>query len=392
MLAGHGHPAIVAAVSARVAAGTHFAQPVPDIIPVAGELARRFGLPLWRFTNSGTESTLAAVHLMRAATGRARDHQGRGQLPRPPRHRAGVGVPGRRATPVRPTGPRRSASTAPSPPAVAALDPRRPVRPPRRRAAGAARAPRRDRRDDHRAGDDEHRRRAPAARLPRRRSPTLLHTHGALLDVRRGQDRPDDRAGRRHRALRRRARHRVPGQGARRRRAVRRHRRHGRGDGGHHRRDVRAGRHVQRQPADDGRRQGDAARGAHARRRTPTSTTCASELVERVARHARPAPPARLRQRLRGQGRHRVLAGAASATTATSAATTPATATPTGCTSTTAGCSCRRGGRWSSGRCRSSTAPTTSTVAAANLERFARDLRLTSPVRERRDQAGGATS
>ena len=71
MIAGHGHPAIVAAVSARVAAGTHFAQPVPDVIPVAGELARRFGLPMWRFANSGTEATLAAVHLMRAATGRS---------------------------------------------------------------------------------------------------------------------------------------------------------------------------------------------------------------------------------------------------------------------------------------------------------------------------------
>jgi glutamate-1-semialdehyde 2,1-aminomutase len=72
MLAGHAHPAIVAAVRDRVAEGTHFAQPVPDIIPVAGELARRFGLPLWRFANSGTEATLAAVHLMRTVTGRPR--------------------------------------------------------------------------------------------------------------------------------------------------------------------------------------------------------------------------------------------------------------------------------------------------------------------------------
>ncbi len=71
-IAGHAHPAIVAAVSERVAAGTHFAQPVPDIIPVAAELARRFGLPLWRFTNSGTEATMTAVHLMRVATGRDR--------------------------------------------------------------------------------------------------------------------------------------------------------------------------------------------------------------------------------------------------------------------------------------------------------------------------------
>jgi glutamate-1-semialdehyde 2,1-aminomutase len=70
MIAGHAHPAIVRAVSDRVTQGTHFAQPVPDIIPVAAELARRFGVPLWRFTNSGTESTLAAIHLMRAVTGR----------------------------------------------------------------------------------------------------------------------------------------------------------------------------------------------------------------------------------------------------------------------------------------------------------------------------------
>jgi glutamate-1-semialdehyde 2,1-aminomutase len=37
---------------------------------VAEELARRFGLPLWRFCNSGTEATMDAVHLMRAITGR----------------------------------------------------------------------------------------------------------------------------------------------------------------------------------------------------------------------------------------------------------------------------------------------------------------------------------
>ncbi|CAN5837785.1 aspartate aminotransferase family protein [soil metagenome] len=69
-IAGHAHPAIVAAVTERVHRGTHFAQPVPDIIPVAAELGRRFGLPLWRFANSGTEATMTAIHLMRAATGR----------------------------------------------------------------------------------------------------------------------------------------------------------------------------------------------------------------------------------------------------------------------------------------------------------------------------------
>jgi glutamate-1-semialdehyde 2,1-aminomutase len=71
-LAGHAHPAIVAAVQGRVGRGTHFAQPTEDAIIVADNLADRFGLPLWRFGNSGTEATMDAVHLMRAATGRDR--------------------------------------------------------------------------------------------------------------------------------------------------------------------------------------------------------------------------------------------------------------------------------------------------------------------------------
>jgi glutamate-1-semialdehyde 2,1-aminomutase len=71
-LAGHAHPAIVAAVQDRVTRGTHFAQPSEDAIAVADNLAERFDQPLWRFGNSGTEATMDAVHLMRAATGRDR--------------------------------------------------------------------------------------------------------------------------------------------------------------------------------------------------------------------------------------------------------------------------------------------------------------------------------
>lgn len=70
MLAGHAHPAVVAAVQERVARGTHFAQPTPDAIVVAEELTGRYGQPLWRFGNSGTEATMDAIHLMRAVTGR----------------------------------------------------------------------------------------------------------------------------------------------------------------------------------------------------------------------------------------------------------------------------------------------------------------------------------
>jgi glutamate-1-semialdehyde 2,1-aminomutase len=69
-LAGHAHPAIVEAVHSQVSLGTHFAQPTQNAVAVGEELARRFGLPLWRFCNSGTEATMDAVHLMRSITGR----------------------------------------------------------------------------------------------------------------------------------------------------------------------------------------------------------------------------------------------------------------------------------------------------------------------------------
>ncbi len=67
---GHANPAVVAAVQQRVTLGTHFAQPTPDVIVVAEALAKRFGLPKWRFCNSGSEATMDAIHLMRAVSGR----------------------------------------------------------------------------------------------------------------------------------------------------------------------------------------------------------------------------------------------------------------------------------------------------------------------------------
>ena len=69
-LAGHAHPAIAEAIGAQAGLGTHFAQPTKNAVAVAVELARRFGLPRWRFANSGTEATMDAIHLMRSITGR----------------------------------------------------------------------------------------------------------------------------------------------------------------------------------------------------------------------------------------------------------------------------------------------------------------------------------
>lgn len=70
MVQGHANPYIVEAVQKQVARGTHFAAPVEDAIVVGEELARRFGLPQWRYVNSGTEATMDAIRIARAFTGR----------------------------------------------------------------------------------------------------------------------------------------------------------------------------------------------------------------------------------------------------------------------------------------------------------------------------------
>jgi glutamate-1-semialdehyde 2,1-aminomutase len=70
MCIGHANPVVGAAVKAQIDRGTHFAAPTEGSIVVSQELVRRFGLPQWRFNNSGTEATMDAVHLARGITGR----------------------------------------------------------------------------------------------------------------------------------------------------------------------------------------------------------------------------------------------------------------------------------------------------------------------------------
>ena len=79
MVQGHAHPLITQAVVERMPMGTHFAAATEDSVIVAEELKRRWGLPKWRFTNSGSESTMDAIRLARAHTGHSygRDRGGR---------------------------------------------------------------------------------------------------------------------------------------------------------------------------------------------------------------------------------------------------------------------------------------------------------------------------
>jgi glutamate-1-semialdehyde 2,1-aminomutase len=70
MVQGHAHPAIGRAIKERYEQGTHFAAPTEDAVVVAEELTRRWRLPRWRYTNSGSESTMDAIRIARAYTGR----------------------------------------------------------------------------------------------------------------------------------------------------------------------------------------------------------------------------------------------------------------------------------------------------------------------------------
>ena len=225
MCVGHANPAIVRAVSERAAQGSHFAAPTDGSIVVAQELRRRFGLPQWRFTNSGTESTMDAIHLARGATGRDLvlkiegsyhgHHDAVMVSVRPPLESSARATS--RAASVR----RRQAEGRDRPDEGDRLQRRGPPR------ARARRHRRPRRRADPRAGDDEHHDRLPEAGLPRARA-RAVDRHRHRPDLRRGQDRLHDRPRRRDRALRRPARHRLPGQGDL-RRLPRRRDRHDRG-------------------------------------------------------------------------------------------------------------------------------------------------------------------
>jgi glutamate-1-semialdehyde 2,1-aminomutase len=66
MVQGHAHPAIGRALAERYGRGTHFAAPTEDAVVVAEELARRWGIHRWRYTNSGSEATMDAIRIARA--------------------------------------------------------------------------------------------------------------------------------------------------------------------------------------------------------------------------------------------------------------------------------------------------------------------------------------
>ena len=71
LIAGHAHPEVVSAVAAAAAAGTSFGAPTEAEVDLAAEVVERVSsAEMVRMTSSGTEASMSALRLARAATGR----------------------------------------------------------------------------------------------------------------------------------------------------------------------------------------------------------------------------------------------------------------------------------------------------------------------------------
>ena len=71
LILGHAHPAVLAAIHAAAENGWTYGAPCPAEVELAEDVRRRMpSLEVMRFVNSGTEATMSAVRLARAATGR----------------------------------------------------------------------------------------------------------------------------------------------------------------------------------------------------------------------------------------------------------------------------------------------------------------------------------
>ncbi|HUN36733.1 MAG TPA: glutamate-1-semialdehyde 2,1-aminomutase [Trebonia sp.] len=71
MILGHGHPAVVAALTEAVARGTSFGAATPGEVALAQEIVARAPVEQVRLVNSGTEATMSALRLARGFTGRS---------------------------------------------------------------------------------------------------------------------------------------------------------------------------------------------------------------------------------------------------------------------------------------------------------------------------------
>ena len=174
MVQGHAHPAIGAAIARALRAAARTSRRRPRTrSSSATSSPRRWGLPKWRYTNSGSESTMDAIRIARGYTGRetivkifgsyhghhdARDGLDRRRVRQDRRPREPRLAALRRRHPAGRRRPRRSPCRSTTPSAMERRIERLDRRGPQARLR------------DHGGGDDEPRGRAPRARLPRGRA------------------------------------------------------------------------------------------------------------------------------------------------------------------------------------------------------------------------------
>jgi glutamate-1-semialdehyde 2,1-aminomutase len=72
MFTGYGAAPVTEAVARQVSIGSQYLLPTEDSIWVAGELGRRYGLPLWQFTLAATSANTEVIRVARSVTGRER--------------------------------------------------------------------------------------------------------------------------------------------------------------------------------------------------------------------------------------------------------------------------------------------------------------------------------
>ena len=222
---------------------------------VADQLAERFELPYWRFGNSGTESTLDAVRIMRASSGRKLIVKIEGTY-----HGHHDSLMVSVFPPQEQAGPRERPASVPQTLGLLPEVVDQTLAVPFNDAAAAESsvrgAPRPDRRHDRRTRHVQLRPGVARSGIPPGAEGSVSPAR-CLPGVRRGEDRLHARLRRRGRGVRRGPRPHLLGEGDRRGPPVRRHRRnrgsHGDGDP----RGAGASRHLQRKPAHDGGRESE---------------------------------------------------------------------------------------------------------------------------------------
>ena len=301
LMAGHCHPAVMKAVEKRLSTGTMFGMPHDMEWELAEEICNRFPVEMVRFGNSGTEATMHAIRLARAATGRDKiiKFEGAyhglhdsalvsvkphapdfGDIDNPTSVPGGLGVPKSAIANVLiatfndlATVERRFKE---NPGEIAAI-----ILEPILMNVGLC---------------------MPRTRLPAR-SARNRHEERRAADLRRSKNRRETRLGRRQRIFQRSARHDLPRQIDRRRLAAGRVRRQQVGDGSDLATQSFPRRHLQHESGFDGRRPRHVPRSPHARRTMRTSTSSAKNSPTDIARPSRksackptsrkPAPTAR---------------------------------------------------------------------------------------------------